>query len=99
MKARGEAFYAGNTYLLSGVLFERTDLPSRRAAAAAADANANGSNGHNGNGHTNGNGNGSVSDKNLNVYHRVEIDGAAAGGGEAVEADLSPQLLRLLTAL
>ncbi|KAG2454859.1 hypothetical protein HYH02_000690 [Chlamydomonas schloesseri] len=83
MRARGEAFYSGNTYLLAGVLFERTDLPPQQQTTTKATKapqqqqtarrsnnghSANG-NGHNGNGH-NGNGHdGNGTEGALTVYH------------------------------
>lgn len=99
MKTRKEAFYAGNTYVLAGVLFEKRDLP-KVASLRGNSSPSPSSNGHsaNGNGHSgngNGNGNGYRGGKSVTIYHRTEAEGEE----EVDPDDIAPQLLRLLTAL
>ncbi|PNH12607.1 hypothetical protein TSOC_000456 [Tetrabaena socialis] len=91
MRARGEAFYSGNTYLLSGVLFEKTDLPPLRADGNHRNHGTNG-NGHGTNGHS---GNGRAAGS-LTVYHNAE--GSDPVDGQQAD-DIAPTLLALLTAL
>lgn len=85
MRDNGEAFYAGSTYLLAGVLF-RKDPQLQAAADHAAGLSSNG----NGNGHSNGNGNG---------HSTANGGGQAHAAEEAGQADLSDSLAMVLTSL